>query len=219
MAIAYDSSATVAGGTSTNTRTIALNNAAGDIIVVGTICADGAPATVTGVTYNSVALAQITNFTQLFSSNYRLECWYLVAPATGANNAIITWSASQARVCGVAVSFSGVHQTVPFGTVAKATGSSTAITVDVSSAAGELVFDIAACIGPGGDMTVGASQTQRVQSASDDRIGLSTEAGAATVTMSWTIANVAWGIGGIALKPAGAAAATTPSSFIGGGFF
>lgn len=68
--------------------------------------------TVTGVTYNGVALTKIRH-DQIDSGDTmrgRSELWYLIAPDTGANNVIVTFTgATVATVCG-AVSFTGAIQ-------------------------------------------------------------------------------------------------------------
>lgn len=125
--------------------------------------------------------------------------------AAGTYNVIITWSsAAQEFVLG-ASSWHNVHQSSPLGTAATATGgSSTTPTVNVSSATGEVVVDMLE-VDNGVTMTVGAGQTQRWQfrQASHTSGGCSSEAGAATVTMSWTLGSTDfWAITGVSLKPA-----------------
>lgn len=61
------------------------------ILFVGvTISQTGSTVTVTGITYNGVALTQVN--TSAASTNRRADLWYLIAPATGANNVIVTLS-------------------------------------------------------------------------------------------------------------------------------
>ena len=100
------------------------------------------------------------------------------------------------------ITFSNVHQTVSTGTRATATGFGTAVTVDVSSATGEVVVDL--MCSPDRTATAGAGQTDRANfnDATNHRHAGSQEAGAATTTMSWTLgSNANWGTQGIALKP------------------
>lgn len=65
---------------------------------------------VTGVTYNSVAMTEVpaASFTDDGSRVWKF--WYLVAPATGANNVVVTLSASDTVYSG-AISYTGVKQT------------------------------------------------------------------------------------------------------------
>src|SRR3990167_11248949 len=101
---------------------------------------------VTGVTYNGVALTLL----RALENTMRDEYWYLIAPATGAHDIVVSFAgASREKVCN-AESYTGVHQTTPHrdqgGGVyyVSATGDSTTPSVAVTSAAGELVV-YAAC--------------------------------------------------------------------------
>jgi len=139
----------------------------------------------------------------------RAELWRLIAPATGAHNIVVTLD-NTAKFVVHGCSYTGVNQTTPHGTPAKATGTSTTASVDATSAAGELVVDSVASVGTGGTLTVGADQTQRGNGVttggtnpSNVNGGISEQAGAASVTMSWGVAvSNEWAIVGVALKPA-----------------
>jgi len=182
----------------------------------------GAP-TVSSITYNGVGLslvgAQATS-----DSEGRIEIWRLVAPATGANNVVVNLSAvPQSATVGV-MTFTGVHQTTPLGTFAPALGESTSASVAVTSAAGELVFDTLVLQKTADvDFLPGAGQTERwdlFQGPGSANGGGSTEAGAASVTMSWSWSGTdKWAIGGVSIKPApgGATAAPGSAGFSGGG--
>jgi hypothetical protein len=109
------------------------------------------------------------------------------------------------------LSKNGVHQTNDFSTsAATANGSGTTPTVDVSSAAGELVID--ACTFGGNQSAMGAGQTERRLHATSTGQGVSEEAGAATVTMSWTQSSADWVIAAVALEPS--AGGDPPPSFV-----
>lgn len=71
--------------------------------------------TVTGVTYNSVALTKIRHDSVDgldVGDTYRgrTELWYLVSPATGANNVTVTWTGSIDIACSGAISLTGAIQ-------------------------------------------------------------------------------------------------------------
>jgi hypothetical protein len=168
--------------------------------------------TVSNVTYNGVGLTPVGSATQGIGS--RVEIWSLIAPATGTHDVVVTFSANLEETAKVGVmTFTGVHQTTPLGTFVGANGNSLGpATVDVSSATNELVFDTVGCsLVTNGctSLTVGAGQTQRWLEQTPDgapgyRGGGSTEPGAATVTMSWTIGGTAsspWAIGAVPIKP------------------
>lgn len=157
-----------------------------------------------GPTYNGVSLSELVNSTNV-SANVRVRVYGLVAPATGANNLAFTYdAASEGRTVIAVRSFTGVHQSTPLGTIVPATAAGGTRTVDVASAVDELVVDMG-LNRLGGTVTVGAGQTQRVNQASavGDQVGVSSdEAGAATVTMSWTsTGGDEWVLVGIPLKP------------------
>lgn len=133
-----------------------------------------------------------------------------VAPASGAQTVLFTAAGDMVDGAIEVVSLTGVDQTTPVGTAAIAEGSSTAPSVNVTSASGELVVDAVCSFFPAANVTTDASQTQRVENESwggnDAIAAMSTEAGAGTVTMSHTLGSSAdWSIVGIPFKPVAAA--------------
>jgi hypothetical protein len=160
---------------------------------------------VTGVTYNSQALTQFGTQSEINSgnNNFVSSLWFLANPSTGSSyNVVITWSGSADAPQGTAVAFSGVNQTTPFrGSIAKATGTSTTPSVNVSSASGDIVIDFVTATSAGGNIAPGANQIQQYETADSSlSSAASTEAGAATVTMSWTSDNDIWTISGGSLQ-------------------
>lgn len=132
----------------------------------------------------------------------------LIDPATGANNVVVSWT-NNSQGAFTAVSYTGVNQTTPMGTAATANGSGTGPTVNVSATSLDLVVDglMGFVTGSAVSATVGASQTQRANLADTNTDGSvaaqSSEPGATTVTMSWTLSvSSDWHIWGVALKPA-----------------
>jgi MSHA biogenesis protein MshQ len=131
-----------------------------------------------------------------------------LAPTTGTNTLRVRFSSGlKAKVVGV-VSFTGVDQSTPLGTFVSAQGLSNSASVSVTSATGELVFDTVA-VEDAASMTVGANQTQLWNLQSGATLGGgSTEAGAASVTMSWSpSSSEKWAIGAVPIKPAAGAPA------------
>jgi hypothetical protein len=170
---------------------------------------------VTGITYNGVALTKIDSQTS-GSGKCRSELWYLVAPATGAHSIVVSLADVTDAIVGGATSWTGVDQSTPLGTAAKATGTTSPITVDVTSAVGEYVVDSACAYKATAiTLTVGAGQTSDWnETPYVGSVGAgSYEAGAATVTMSWTISAAAdWATVAVPIKPGtggGGAGATT----------
>jgi hypothetical protein len=170
-------------------------------------CDPVAPAT---VTYGGLALTKLDEATN--STKEHASLWYRVAPIEGAANVIADWVCSGGDYGAAAYSYTGVHQTTPFGTPNSNTGNSGTASVIVDSATGELVID--GMLYNFNDATPlpvkDGTQTQRVLAEIPEldadttwvRSGASEKAGAASVTMSWTASSGnEWAIVGAALKP------------------
>jgi len=72
---------------------------------------NGSPEAVAGITYNGVALSFLA------TSGIGDELWGLVAPASGANNLVISFSGGTSKSLALSIlSFTGVHQSSPIGT-------------------------------------------------------------------------------------------------------
>jgi len=179
------------------------------ILIVGVSINNSAGQTVLnpgGVTYAGSPLTRIGVGSR---ANARVEMWYLVAPATGTNNVVVTLSAgATARFVVGAVSFTNVNQTSPLGTFQSANNNTATASVTVTSVPGELVVGVLAKRNSNEGATVGAGQTEywnRVTSnatATNNEWGAgSTEQGAASVIISWTFSTARpWAIGAVPLK-------------------
>jgi hypothetical protein len=168
--------------------------------------------TVDSVTVNgSAATALIATQANAVGANgIHARLFGHVTPTTG--NVVVTWSG--ATTCTArSVTFTGAHASAPFGTpVASAT-----VDDDVSSASGDLVSDgIVVDMGDtcaGLTLTVGASQAERGSQLCTDntsRLATSTEPGAGTVTMSWTVADEVLHIAVNVIQAAGGGATVAP---------
>jgi hypothetical protein len=140
-------------------------------------------------------------------------------PATGAHNIVGTISGANDGVTVTAVSYTGVDQTTPIGTVVTAdsgAGTSASASITVSSAAGELVLGGIIIGNAATSITIGAGQTQRsaanlIVSNGEHDNRIDEEAGAASVTHSWTwTGNTDWVLGGFPLKPVATATKAPP---------
>lgn len=168
--------------------------------------------TASGITYAGVALSQVDTFSD--GTRYA-ELWSLLAPTEGANTLAATYNnvGPTAKVLIRAVSYTGVHQTTPLGTLSSAYGTTNAPTVTVASATNEVVADYVWVYSGGFNIVVGADQMSRHEidngALGYGAHGWSDEAGASSVTMSWSIATSdSWMIGAVPIKPVGA---DTPS--------
>lgn len=164
-------------------------------------------------TYNGVAM---TLWQTVVSSGKVLAICYLIAPATGAHTLAASWTTSQ-NCRGNSVSYTAVHQTYPLGTFASATddtGGSTTPSIAVASAAThELVIDF---LSTNAARTYTQTGTSRIEypATPSSYVGSQEKAGAASVTMNWTLSSATnWKIGGVSLH------STTYTHVANGGFF
>jgi hypothetical protein len=106
MAIAFDAS-TNGNFVSGTTRTFSHTCTGSDRILFVEAVINEATDKITGVTYSGVSMTRIATVNP--TANRRLYLYYLIAPATGANNVVITASSSTA-IGGNAASYTGVAQ-------------------------------------------------------------------------------------------------------------
>jgi len=157
--------------------------------------------TVTSVTFGDVALSKHQSV-QGGAGNYpRAELWYLVAPAVGRANVVVTMSGAEWVEAG-ALNFINAHQGLPLGPAATAssTGPGPA-SVTALAALGDLVVD---CLAYNtANATAAAGQVERIKVSSDGnwRLGCSTKPGAASTKMSWGLIS-AWAQVAAAVKAA-----------------
>lgn len=104
MAIAYDNATSnTSSGTS---QSFSHTTSGPDRLLIVYCLSDAGGATVSAITYNSVALTFIGTNTGL--NNF--HAYYIIAPASGSNTVAITWSTSGLNFA-YAVSYTGVLQT------------------------------------------------------------------------------------------------------------
>lgn len=168
--------------------------------------------TVASVTYNGVALTRIDRQAQ---GNIASELWYLVAPATGTNTVLVTLGAANDFSGASSVSFTGVDQSSPINTSAKAAGSSLEATVDVTTTVTNCVaIDSTVKYNTTEIPSIGSGQTNNIQSSVGSGYGiygvssyeLKAFAGAVTMNWTWTTTARDWAIVVAALTPAGSTA-------------
>ena len=207
MAIAFDAANTGTSASSSSitiSLTVASNS---NRIVFGSISFSNNAVNISSMTY---AAAAMTPVDELIANNSSTAVQRKTAPATGANNLVMTLTGSSSTNAGGGSSYYGVDQTTPLGTPVKNSSASGNPSSTVTSAAGELVVDFLGDLGGSGTVTPDAGQTQRwqIEEAGTERSSSSEEAGAASVVMSWTHAiSGEWTQIAVAIKPAAAAAA------------
>ncbi len=138
-------------------------------------------------TFNGDAMTAVPG-SLLQTGDFNIQWFYLIAPDIGTYNIETGFGAEGTYDCGFgAVSFTGADQTTPYGTPVTGGSVSTSFSAVVTSAVGEIVLDGTIII-HSGTYTVGAGQTSRwnaIASNGYTKVSGSSEAGAASVTMSW----------------------------------
>lgn len=138
-------------------------------------------------------------------ANRPIRVFRLVAPVTGTHNVVFSWSGSN-FLRAVCASFTGVDQADPDDAQVALDGSGggTSSSLNVSSAADDMVVDFLLATSGVTGLTAGAGQTEVNQITTDGTgagylsIASSYEAGAATTTMSWSwtgfVGYAGWGV-------------------------
>ena len=159
MAIAFDSK-TAASGTASSSHTFSHTCTGSDLILF--VTATSANGGVTGVTYNSVPMTQI-NSTVTDTVVLTTSLWYLINPATGANNVVISTS-SATGTTGSSASYTGVSQTgQPDASTTVASSTTTSYSSSVTSVADNCWTIATSRTGNGFALTAGANTTVRNQ--------------------------------------------------------
>ena len=209
------------GGTTSLSFSHTCSSSADRAIYVVTNNRDAGAGDVTGVTYNSVSLTELTGSPWGFG-NSDLRVFRLVAPATGANDVVVTLDGSR-PIIAAAISFTGVDQTTPDGTPAADT---TDLSVDVASVvSGSIVLGIGVVedTSPPGPPAFSPTGTATVTERVDDEqgnqcLGVSTTEGASgTVTVSWTHSGGSTSDTAVGVEIFAAAAASGRGPLINGG--
>ncbi len=173
----------------------------------------------TNVTYAGLPLVLVGGRTNMVTQEGVVWMFALINPPAGTANVVVRWDQAQTDgdVIGCAT-FTGVNQTTPYGPFYSSTNTSTAVSLVVPSAPGELVFDtvILRSANFGASGSPGANQTALWKTYFNARVaaGASTQPGATIVTNTWTVAAAAdWAIGGISIKPASVGGSTNVTAF------
>ena len=177
------------------------------------------------VSYNSVALTQITP-SWLNGTQNEVTMWYLVAPAVGTASVVVSIrdgsnTLKAEKAIARAVNFTGVDQTDPIRHTTGNIGKDTAISVTVPGTSDDLVFGVAASKGDGDPLDSAAGQTEMWNLATGNaggevRSNGAWKAGASTVQMSWTLgASKEFSAQVVSLRAAGASVAWPAGLVVG----
>jgi len=107
MAIVFDASSS--GQAVATSLTFAHTNTGSNLILFVGTWQNSATDNITGITYNNVAMTKIDGLLNSDSNNY-LQLWYLVGPAAGANNVVVSASSST-NMHALSLSYTGASQT------------------------------------------------------------------------------------------------------------
>ncbi len=213
--------------TGPGTKTLNFNHRTGNggvnrllIIGVSLNIANDPTATVTGVTYNGVALTKAGAHNDAGNTR-RAEIWYLLASPTGNNAVVVSVNVPGALTVGAvagATTFTGVDQTVPLGTFVAADGANGANSqINVPSVVNGMVIDTLAT-GGNQTVTVPGPQVSQWNNASGgasppDVTGTgSTRTGAPSVPNSETFNGTSnWSLGAVSINPTAADIGVTTS--------
>lgn len=169
MAIAFDA---VSNGTAASSTSITWSHTctgSDRILVVSVEGGTTSTTDVTSVTYNSVSLTKAVAYNN--NENRASYLWILVAPATGANDVVVTKTSSDYMAVG-AMSYTGASQTDQpdsFGTGTLASGTTVSPTTTVIASNCWLVGG-ARMSGAGG-ISAGANTTIRYQNGAEFGFG------------------------------------------------
>jgi len=156
---------------------------------------NGGDLTLSSITHNSSTAGWSQVHLRSAGSGDRAAIHRKIAPSAASSTVVVTMVGTCQSLGAHALSVWDVDQTTP---TAGATGSDVtggALTVNVSAATNDMVYDVVYCYGDGNfTYAPGASQTERADILVTDytgdttRLAASTEPGATTVTMSWSAA-------------------------------
>jgi uncharacterized repeat protein (TIGR01451 family) len=181
--------------------------------------------TVTGVTYNNIALTSLGAHNDTGNTR-RVETWYLLAPSTGTHNAIVTVNIPTNKTVGVVagvVTFTGADQTVPLGTFVSADGAAASNSqLDVPSVINGMILDTLAISGtqtvtvPGPQVSQWNLHSSGLFGATNDPPDVTgsgtTRTGAPSVPISETFSGTSnWALGAVSINPTAADIGVTTS--------
>jgi len=137
----------------------------------------------TGMTaaYNGVSMTAITNSPADGSSNTKVWGFYLASPSSGSNSIVFNWTTSSSRISAGGIGLAGSNGTVSNGVVGTGTDAASAT---IASATGDMVV---AGLSTNGGQPWTSTNTSDWNNVLVNFTGAgSHQAGAASVTMSWT---------------------------------
>lgn len=214
MAIAFDASSAVENLSSGTTATLSHTTSGSNrILIVAAHQFTVAASSVTGITYNGVAMTKIGSTQTIQAGNAYMSLWYLIAPATGANNIVVT-KGNGDLVSIAAASYTGAKQSGQPEVTGTATGSGTAPSNAITPSTNNAMLLMAVGgDGVGGLATGATNWTKRVENYTKGSIGEKSVATPSSTTQTVTFSSQNWGVIQISLAEA-VESANTGAAFI-----
>lgn len=161
---------------------------------------------VNSVTYDGVALANVSGSSGTWDTNGRVTWWLLASPTTGVSaNVIVTFNGAATESNAAAVSVIGATSVLD-GTAASGSSGTASVTVP-NVTANDLVLDIMAVYA--NVATIGANQSplwNQTDTGAFTRTAGSSQLGSDGGVMTWTFGSHVWGSSGV--RVVGSVAAT-----------
>lgn len=214
MAVAFDAvGPSAAGQTASNPTSVTWshtctgsNRALLVFVAVGQNSGGDGTKTISGVTYAGVPMTHLgTRHTNDDTFGY-LACYGLAAPATGANNVVVSFNSAPSVAECASESFTGVDQTTPFGTAVTAVGDSTLATAAVAANASTSIIGFGVGVGSDTGTNPTSPATKRAQanfshSSAGGCFGMATIPGTgSSVTCSWPVTSDFWALIAVEVK-------------------
>ena len=176
MAIAFDAVSNSGFQTTTTPYTWSHTCTGSNRLLTVGIAAKVSGDTVSGITYNGVALTNIRTDTHS-STPFHTELWELINPASGSHDITVTWGTAPDQSIGSAISLTGVIQTSHNDANNGAGGGVTtdATTTVTTVADNAWLVNIVSSNTASATWTVGASQTETLNTGTTDWAGASYE--------------------------------------------
>ena len=231
MALAFDAvGPSAAGQTATTPTSVTWSHTTSGsnralVVYVGVGENSGADGTktISGVTYAGVAMTQIGTPKHTNNSTFGyLACYGLIAPASGANNVVVSFNAAPSVAeCG-SLSFTGADQTTAFATPVTGVGDSATATAAATSNTSGNIIAFGVCAGSDTGTNPTSPATKRVQanfshSSAGGCFGIATiPATGSSVTCAWPITSDFWALIAVEVKTASGGGSLTADAALSG---
>ena len=167
--------------------------------------------TITAVSFGAQSFTEVPSSAGDDGNFCRSAIWYLLSPNITTADITVTIT-SESQAAAGASNFSGVHQTVPFGTAANAGGSGTTASVAVTAGSGDYTIGAIGSDSGSGITETGTSLWE-VQNVNGDTSHAGQYYTTTNPTVQWGQAeSQGWAVSGVAMKAASGGGRTTKNT-------